>query len=202
MGFVPAPRGASRHDAHAIVAIPSPAAASLRSPCGLVNPTPTPSHSWEGAFAARGHRARPRGAGPTHPLLHPRRRGPRRRRRQPHRRSRRGARPRRRIGLRQVRHRLLDHGPRRRPRPHRRRIDQAQRRGTGRALRGRLAAHPRQPRRDDLPGPDDDAEPGAAGRHADDRGHHRAREDQRARPPRRARATPSPPSASPRPRSG
>ncbi len=76
----------------------------------------------------------------------------------------------------QVGDRLFDHGPGRCARPHRRRPgavpgprpDQAGDRANMRAPAG-------QPHRDDLPGPDDDAEPGAAGRHADDRG--------RARPP-------------------
>ena len=45
----------------------------------------------------------------------------------------------------------------------------------------RAARAARQPHRDDLPGPDDDAEPGAAHRHADDRGDAgaRARSSQR-----------------------
>ena len=49
------------------------------------------------------------------------------------------------------------------------------RRRPARAVAGRAAPHARQPHRDDLPGSDDDAEPGPAHRRADDRGDPRAR---------------------------
>ncbi len=71
------------------------------------------------------------------------------------------------------------------------------------ARRARDARAARQPHRDDLPGPDDDAESGAAHRHADDRDGARARTTCRAREAReRVRATRSAWSASRRPTSG
>ena len=116
------------------------------------------------------------------------------------RRARAHPRHRRRVGLGQVDDRLLDHGPGRRARAHRRRAHRARTARTSRALdEARLAQAARQPHRDDLPGPDDDAEPGAAHRHADGRGGARAprrvaRERARALPrgARRRSASPSP----------
>ena len=52
-----------------------------------------------------------------------------------------------------------------------------------------MRAAARQPHRDDLPGSDDDAEPGPAHRHADDRGDPRARERAASRRRAHARAT-------------
>ena len=64
------------------------------------------------------------------------------------------------------------------------------RRGPGRRCpRSDCAQLRGRPHRDDLPGPDDDAQPGAAHRHADDRGDHRARARVAARRRARARAT-------------
>ena len=57
------------------------------------------------------------------------------------------------------------------------------------AADGGDAAHARQSHRDDLPGSDDDAEPGPAHRRADDRGDPRAREGQRRARRAHARAT-------------
>ena len=108
---------------------------------------------------------------PAHPFLHQggRRQGGRRRELQ--RRARRGAGPGRRIGLGQVDDRILDHGPGRSRRaassPAGYCIDGRRPRGAG---VGSDASVARQPHRDDLPGSDDDAEPGAAHRHADGRG--------------------------------
>ena len=116
--------------------------------------------------------------------------------------ARRGARPGRRVRLGQDRHRPLHPRPRRSARPHRRRLDPLPGRGAGRTLRGGAARRARPQRRDDLPGPDDDAQSGAARRHPDDRGDHRARAACRRRPRAPARATRSPRSASRRRRSG
>jgi hypothetical protein len=65
----------------------------------------------------------------------------------------------RRIGLGQVDDRLFDHGPRRSAGPHRRRHDSPRRPRSPRAFAGGIAAASRQRDRDDLPGPDDDAQP-------------------------------------------
>jgi peptide/nickel transport system ATP-binding protein len=64
------------------------------------------------------------------------------------------------------------------------------RQGPRDAAGGGAAPHPRQAHRDDLPGPDDDAEPGPAHRHADDRGGAGARErgPRRGAPARARRA--------------
>ena len=75
-----------------------------------------------------------------------------------------------------------------------------QRPGPGDSCREReMRGAARQPHRHDLPGPDDDAEPGAAHRHADDRGGPRAHAGRRAPRRARARATRSAWSASRRP---
>ncbi len=66
--------------------------------------------------------------------------------------------------------------------------------------RGGAAHAARQAHRHDLPGSDDDAEPGAARRHPDDRGHPGARERASAKAARDRAATRSARSASPRPR--
>src|SRR5690606_11514640 len=79
---------------------------------------------------------------------------------------------------RQDRDRLLDHGAGGPAGADRRRAHPLQRRGYRRLL-GRADAPASRPEdRDDLPGPDDDAEPGPADRHADDRGDPGTREDQ------------------------
>ena len=73
-----------------------------------------------------------------------------------------GAGPGRRKRLRQVRHRLLHHGAGRPARADRRRQDPVQGPRPGHPVRGGDARPAGQPHRHDLPGPDDDPEPGAA----------------------------------------
>ena len=81
------------------------------------------------------------------------------------------ARRRRRVGLRQVRHRAVDPAADRDAAgPDRRRAHPLRGQGSARARRARDARDPRQPDRDDLPGADDVAQPGAHRRRPDRRG--------------------------------
>ena len=131
------------------------------------------TRAWRGGCDDHEHRAPLlERRGPAHPLLHDGRRDARGRRRELHGRRRRDAGHRRRIGLRQERHRAVDHAPAAAaPRPHRRRLDPASRAQDLLGLdEAADARHPRQPHRHDLPGADDVAEPGAHHRRPDRRG--------------------------------
>ena len=113
-----------------------------------------------------------RGRGPADAFLHRGRRHPRGRRRQLRGGARRDARHRRRIRLRQERHRAVDHAPAAaQERARRRRARSASRAATCLALgEAEMRADPRQPHRHDLPGADDLPQSGAHDRRADRRG--------------------------------
>ena len=116
-------------------------------------------------------RARARGREPADLLLHARGPGQGRGRRVVLARARRDAGDRRRVGLRQERHRALPHAPGLRSAgPHRRRLHPPRRRRPDGARRGRHARHPRQPDLDGLPGAHDLAQSGHDHRPADRRG--------------------------------
>ncbi len=85
------------------------------------------------------------------------------------------ARDRRRVRLRQERHLPDDHGPEPEAEHHHLRSGAVEGRGPADDEREQAAGHPRQRHRDDLPGPDDEPEPGAPDREAADRGDHAPR---------------------------
>ncbi|CAA9226960.1 MAG: ABC transporter, ATP-binding protein (cluster 5, nickel/peptides/opines), partial [uncultured Acetobacteraceae bacterium] len=111
----------------------------------------------------------PRSPGPQDALLHARGRGARGGRRFLRGGQGQGAGAGGRERLRQDRHRLLHHGAGGPARPHRRGQDPVQGARPRLLVRGGDAGAAGQPHRHDLPGPDDDAQPGPADRHADDR---------------------------------
>ncbi|CAA9560553.1 MAG: Oligopeptide transport ATP-binding protein OppD, partial [uncultured Thermomicrobiales bacterium] len=112
-----------------------------------------------------------RGDEPADAVLHPGRRRQGRRRHLVLRDARRNARRRRRVRLRQEHDRALDHAPDPQPAGQdRRRRDQLRRQRRPQDERRAGPVDPRQRDRDDLPGPDDLAQPGADGQPPDQRG--------------------------------